>query len=427
MPKAGSTLRDLYDCLHEDAWRKKRRNDFTKDMKSVHSVLFHPFATPEQRNQVIARWMQHWQPCLFGRIAAAKKWLHYCILTQDDFLRSDKKIAERIKAEVLAWKRRSVRPGDGFSEPAHGFLLMAVSQRLALAAPDQNLKAFAEKLRELWGCEGSDESSGEVYWETLYLQNPKDDTFVQFKFSVDFFAAQGDRRWWHDHRIPGGIAFTANSVGHMRRYREWYHGLTQQEEWVLKTAMETIDTAAETPYGRATWLKPLGASGRPVVDRLACPFADVSKLKDRLQKKDWTRYGGYLHTDHSIRPEFFHDSPEPSQDLTASEYLEDFTYLYDKKAKDHVRFVLGTPVAEDALVKEIGSPESWVKVHAPARKPSPRPGPLPKPSAAARAADRGRLQCSLPHSDRIFAELAVESVTVGIWQALGGALPRFSR
>ena len=35
--------------------------------------------------------------------------------------------------------------------------------------------------------------------------------------------------------------------------------------------------------------------------------------------------------------------------------------------------------------------------------------------------------CPLPHSDRIIAKLAVETVTVGIWQALGGALPRFSR
>jgi DNA replication protein DnaC len=34
--------------------------------------------------------------------------------------------------------------------------------------------------------------------------------------------------------------------------------------------------------------------------------------------------------------------------------------------------------------------------------------------------------CPLPHSERIFAEFAVESVTVGIWLAFRRFLPRFS-
>ena len=34
---------------------------------------------------------------------------------------------------------------------------------------------------------------------------------------VNYFCAQGDRRWWHDHRIPGGMALSVNSVGHLAK------------------------------------------------------------------------------------------------------------------------------------------------------------------------------------------------------------------
>lgn len=359
---ASPSLKNLYGRLKEDTWRKKRANVFSKDMNTVHKVLFHPYATDSDRQTAIAAWLQRQQPCLFGGIAAAKDWMHYCFLKEEDFYLSDERITERIQEELLAWKRRSVRPRSEFSQPAHGFLLMVISPRLAIAAPDENLKAFAEKIRDLWGCTGTVEASGTTHWETLFLENPADGSVIEFTFSVDFFASQGDRRWWHDHRIPGGIGFTANSVGHMRRYREWYLALNHQDEWVLKTAMETIDKAAETPYGRATWLKPLAKGGRPFVDRLACPFVDPSKLKEQLQNKDWTRYGGYLHTDHSIRPEFFHEDPEPAAEITSTEYLQDFAYLYDAGSKDHGRFILGSPIAAEELTKLIGAPESWVKI-----------------------------------------------------------------
>jgi len=381
---ASPSLTNLYRRLKEDPWRKKRTIGFSKDMKLVNEVLFHPFATDSNRQTAVATWLQRQQPCLFGGIAAAKDWMHYCFLKEDDFYLSDEKIAERIQEELLAWKRRSVRPRNEFSQPAHGFLLMAISRRIALAAPDENLKAFAEKIRDLWGCSGSIEASGTTHWETLFLENPADGSFAQFTFSVDFFASQGDRRWWHDHRVPGGIAFTANSVGHMRRYREWYLALNQQEEWVLKTAMETIEKAAETPYGRATWLKPLAKGGRPIVDRLACPFAEPTKLKEQLQNKDWTRYGGYLHTDHSIRSEFFHEDPKPAGEITSREYLQDFAYLYDTASNDYVRFILGSPIAAEELTKLIGTPESWVKIRGSRLSASraKRSGAKTKPAAA---------------------------------------------
>jgi hypothetical protein len=249
-------------------------------------------------------------------------------------------------------------------------MLVLASDRLALARPDRQLRRLAECVRGLWGCPPAASPQGTVHVETLYLENPADRTAVRFTFSVDFFAAQGDGRWWHDHRVPGGIAFTANSVGHMRRYREWYENKANQAEWVLKTAMGTIDLAAATPYGRATWLRDL-SNGRPFVDRLACPFADPSAVKPALRDKDWTRYGGHLHTDHSVRSEFFDERPDKSPQVGRKEYLQDFAYLYDRGAADHVRFVAGQNVSREEVVSEIGDPETFVDIVGPRARSAP--------------------------------------------------------
>lgn len=369
---ATSTLEDLYNALSEDTWRKKPGNGFSEDMKTAHEVLHSRWATPSQCEKALAFWLQGVgnQPCVFGSIAAAKDRVHFCILTERDFCRTDEEVADRIHEELLAWKRRSVGPLDDVFYPAHGFLLALIAPDLAKAAPDKHLKRFAEKVRDLWGCRGGPEQSGIMHWETLFLQNPADGSFVQFEFGIDFFAAQGDGRWWHDHRIPGGIAFTANSMGHMRRYQEWYPpGMKDQEEWALRTAMNTIDKAKETAFGRATWLRALDKDGRPFVKRLACPFAKPEALNEKLRGKDWTRYLGYHHTDHSIRSEFFHVEAEKPPEIMDkdAQYLQDFTYLYDKTTPDHMKMIHGASVDRADVFKQIGDPETWVKIHGPRR------------------------------------------------------------
>jgi hypothetical protein len=352
------SLKSLYLSLKRDKWRRERR--FSDDIATVNDVLFDTYATDGERKEQLLNWLQRFQPCIFGRVAAASNGLHVCLLTGEDFLlRSDRQIRGKIQSELLDWKRRSVQPTTGFSSPAHGFVLATVSDRLANAAPDEHLYSFACKLQEVWGCPATEERSGTVHWETLYLQNPLDNSYVQFTFGVDFFAAQGDGRWWHDHRCPGGLLFTANSVGHMRRHREWYLKMKNQEDWILQTAMLTIHEAADTPYGKATWLKELGPGRQPLLRDMACPFSKPEAVKRQLADKDWTRYAGYLHTDHSIRHEFFHENPEPIQDIKAREYLQDFTYLYDENARDHRRFVSGTNVAREEIEQKLGPMAEW--------------------------------------------------------------------
>jgi hypothetical protein len=254
------SLKVLYNRLTEDTWRKDNR--FSADLTDVNGLLFNSFATNGQREEQLRNWLQSFQQCFFGRIAAAMGLLHFCILTHDDFMnRTDRQIQKVIRDELLQWKRRSLNPRAYQSSPAHGFVLVAASQRLANAAPNHDLMEFACKLRHLWGCSLSEEQSGLMHWETLYLQHQEEPGYVKFTFSVDCFAAQGDGRWWHDHRCPGGILFTANSVGHMRKYREWFRNQQHQKDWTLQTAMLTIDAAAATRYGKATWLLELGHKG----------------------------------------------------------------------------------------------------------------------------------------------------------------------
>jgi len=354
-------VRSLLRQLRRDPWRD--RHGFSESVCAAHNVLFHPFATKAEKQEALALWLQGKdnQPCLFGRIAAASNSLHFCIVDDDDLRESDEVIAGVVQTERLAWKRRSLNPARAGVAPAHGFVVVIASQRIALAEPDETLYRLACQLQDLLRCETTQEEHGTVVWEHLFLQNPQTEECVRFTFSVDFFGSAGDGRWWQDHRIPGGFAFTANSVGHMRRYREWYKEMANQREWVLKTAMETIAYAADTPFGRATWLREL-SGGPPFVADVPCPFASPADVKESLKGRDWTRYGGHLHVDHAVRREFFERDPGKPKDVVGHEWLQDFQYLYDEERKDHLRFVQGAAVTMEEVEGELGKLVDYVSL-----------------------------------------------------------------
>lgn len=369
-------VRDLFRRLSEDKWR--RDNPFSPEMETVSKVLFHPYSEEANKKEALIKWMQRpprdgqpgYQPCLFGRVAGANNALHVVLLDDDDLRDSDQHISERIQKGRQDWWQRSRSPRPGLSTPAHGFLLSITSQRVNFAAPDELLRQFSQEILSLWGCRSTKEPQGIVHWEDIFLENPHTGRFVKFEFSVDFFAAAGDRRWWHDHRVPGGIAFTANSVGHMRRYREWYEGKPDQKIWLLETAMETIAEAAKTAYGEATWLRPL-IDGHPIAADLLCPFSQTRKSLEGL---DWTRYAGHLHTDHAVRPEFFRVDPEKPAEAKKNEWILDFQYLFDPRSRDHIRFVEGVEVSKDEVDARVGRPEDYTYIASP-RKPKPKREP----------------------------------------------------
>jgi hypothetical protein len=128
---------------------------------------------------------------------------------------------------------------------------------------------------------------------------------------------------------------------------------------------------------------------------VACPFSRPESVKPQLRDKDWTRYGGYLHADHSIRSEFFHNNPEPLPDIENKKYRQDLTYLYDPKSKDHVRFITGTNVSEEEVWNALGGPpETWPKIMGSSGRISPIAG-----------SKEAQVGTALGDDERIIAEL----------------------
>jgi hypothetical protein len=312
--------------------------------------------------------------------------LHFCFITERDIRSGDDAIKNKILADKRLWKQRALAMDSSRQAPS-SFTLVLISPRVAYAAPDSHLRELAVRLQYLanWAPQTKDPIRNTVQSDFLYLKSPLDELFYGFQFNVDFFAASGDRRWWHDHRIPGGLAFTANSPGHMRQWREWYdqpeESSADRSTWFLQNAMFTIAHAHKTtplqttsehaletqsgptpkasrsptiaPEGRVTWLRDL-VDGKPLKN-VACPFG--GPIPKQLQGKDWTTYEGLLHTDHSIREEFFLDDDEPP--TVARPYLMDFTYLYDKRQADYLNFMAGGRFSPEEVFKEIGDPSEW--------------------------------------------------------------------
>jgi hypothetical protein len=363
------SLLSLHDKLREDRWRA--RHAFSKDMQQAAKLMLKPFAYDHEVAESLRQWCMKRQPCQFGRAAASRNQIYFAVLRERDLADGDAAIRERIATAKRHWKQRAV---SDTRTPPHSFLLACATDRLLMAAPDENLRRFADRLLELAGWAPNRRARrGEnpVSSDFLYLQNPADDAYFGFQFNIDFFAAAGDRRWWHDHRLPAGIGFTANSTGHMKAFLDWYrepgadHG-----EWALKQAMITIaqahpaksgDTksaAGSDPRaeGRLTWLRSLDPKGRPLVAHLLCPLKNPPK---QLDGKDWTRYEGLIHTDHAVREEFFADREEPV--AGQAPHIQDLTYLFDQTQDDFINFTAGKPFTTDEVFADLGGAVTWTR------------------------------------------------------------------
>lgn len=357
-----TTTNELFASLSGDSWRIS--HPFSDDILQANALLHNTAATEEEMEECARLWCLRRQPCQFGKVAASEGRIHFCFLTEQAVSTwRDEEIVEKIIEERKLWKQRAAfDPLRG----AHSFVLLVASHRVAFAAPDQHLRAFSDHILELAGWEADRRGArrkNTVTSDFLYLKHPSDGDFYGFRFNADFFACAGDKRWWHDHRFPGGIAFTANSTGHMIAAREWYQGKHDTRPWALIQAMLTINNATPTrktgstdpaEQGRVTWLRLLDANGKPLVQDSRCPFA---KIPAPLEGRDWTRYEGVLHTDHAVREEFFLDRELAP---TASKpYLMDFTYLFDDKQDEFVQFTGGQRFTSEQVFTEIGRPEDW--------------------------------------------------------------------
>lgn len=364
------SLRDLHYRLRQDTVRAT--SGFDPDLAEVTALLHRPYVEEHEIEDALRHWCKTRQPCQFGRVAASHGQIFFCILRERDLgdgKTGDRAIADKIAAAKRQWKQRAV---SDTKNPPHSFVLAFGSPHVMEAAADDNLRRFATRLLDLTGWKPERRAKrGEntITSDYLYLKHPQTKTYHGFRFNLDFFAAAGDGTWWHDHRFPGGIAFTANATGHMKTFMDWYsepgrdHGA-----WAVMQAMMTIARSHPTKpikaadkseqsageEGRVTWLLDLSHDGKPVVARLPCP---LDKVPGQLAGKDWTKYEGLIHTDNAVREEFFDGREVP---LTKhNPPLMDFTYLYDSKQSDFIDFTAGRTFTEEEVYADIDSPENW--------------------------------------------------------------------
>lgn len=188
-------LSDLFDALEADPLRKEQ--PFSRDMESAHAVLFNPLISRERQAETLAEWLKQSQPCLFGRMAA-KTQIAYCILNDADAFKGEGHVRDIIHQSRRVWLR------NGFLGRQHAFVIALISPTVANALPRPTLRDMAKRLCQIYL---SDESvmTDEIFLDSLPLAIKRPDLQENrvWRVGVNFFGAQGDQRWWHDHRIPG--------------------------------------------------------------------------------------------------------------------------------------------------------------------------------------------------------------------------------
>lgn len=360
-------LQTLRGQLLTDPWRVD--HPFPVDINDANDVLLDLFSSDSEKEVAIREWLKDHeaQPCVFGKIAGSKAGMDFCFITARDIDTSDEHVAAKIAAARRFWKQRA------FSAlPKHGFMLVICDTAVANAVPDERLYRFSLLVQRLAGWEAKPESrSNDLVQESVFLRNPNTGKAAKFTFSVDYFASAADQRWWHDHRTPGGLAFTANSLGHMAKYQQWYGKMGERTEWALRTAMNTINSAAtDHPYCPATYLLEL-KDGKPAREFTWNGPKPLPPAKS-YEGKDCGSYAGYLHTDHAIRSEFF--QPDPCPMHYKDPYLMDFTYIFDTSEADNLTFMVGEDANSEEVEAELGP---LGDLHAVAAVGPAGPGPRP--------------------------------------------------
>lgn len=358
-----STIALLMDKLQHDSGAQNR---FSPEMRSAldATLIFQP-GNEDQVSVALNDWIRHYQPCLFGRIAAKQSAITYCLISEDELCGDESALAHHIQSGRLRWTRA------GFEGKSSNFIIAVLSKKLAYAVPDETVKAIALRLCSMYLQEHIEPDR--IYLDRLWLEQPTSEKVVwEWVAGVNYFSAQGDGRWWQDHRFPAGIAFSMNSVGHMVKSGRLARAMRDLEETMdtaspdfttpdvhsleqaLGLAMGTIFKASESPSGKATYL--LSAEGSPSDQK--CPV-EVPKY---LSGFDCSRYEGFYHTDYTIPSEYFRSDVLRPDD--AQPYDLDFTYLFreDLDNPDFDRMGKGRRIRLSDLSAESEGPKiEWMK------------------------------------------------------------------
>ncbi|WP_080886519.1 hypothetical protein [Nitrospira japonica] len=343
------SIAQIYAQVQPDSWRQ--RQDFSAEIREAQAMLFDEASKGRKDAiaKILGKWLERYQPCLFGRVAARLDLIEYCVLLEEDLYKSDEEVLSLIQDARTRWTR------DGFYGRKNAFIIFAVSPRLSSALPDATMMRLARRLAFLYLRQ--EVEPDQIYFDELYLEIPGNSkTTWKWPTGINYFAAHGDGRWWHDHRIPGGIAFSINSIGHMVKSGRLAKGMNDllelvdsaEEGWnpslvdsldkALDLSMRTINGASDTVSGRATFLLPITEEERQRLP--TCPI----QLPKLLAGNNHCEYAGFYHTDYTIPSEYF--LPDVERPIGTTKHILDFTYLFrgDVNNPDYDQLGSGTRI-----------------------------------------------------------------------------------
>ena len=296
-------------------------------------------------------------------MAAKNKNVFICLLEENEILRmrrGDDDVRETIQEYRQAWKRHAL---EGLSS---SFLILLVSPSLVEQEPNLALKEVCRRLMELYmELDRIDDDAFHGQREYVFLRQTLGDgktRLLQFTTLPNVFCAQGDQRWWHDHRTPGGIMITSNALGHFTYSRSKQAEMTERDKILaLGMAMTTIHNAWPGPMKPAKPYKHCPATRliQRMVDE-GSPLPATSNFAGFSAR----RYHGFFHTDHLIPAVFFDPDKDPKvcalyQDLSLS-------YIWDPTAEpdDHAELMVGEPARWYDVRKNMDRLPEWVNPEA---------------------------------------------------------------
>jgi hypothetical protein len=331
-------LADLISKLTPDPWRQQR--GFDSELDEVSRRIFEASSEADAA-AVLSEWLSRHQPCLFGRIAAKNDLLCFCILTEQDLTQDDAHIMTRIQAARTEWTRA------GYFGDKSGFVIHAAAPAIMRAEPNAALQNLAQHLCSLYLLDEC--PPDQILYDDIFLEGPgKERAVWKWLAGVNVFAAAGDGRWWQDHRIPAGLGFSVNSVGHLVKSSKlakiekaiedllkagadpFAQNVVDDLPKALDFAMRTIRNASNAVSGPATWL--LNDPGDLPV---ACPI-HTSKV---LAGKNYCKYAGFYHTDITIPTSYF--QPNVQKPKAVEMLTLDFTYLFRRSVDNPAHITMG--------------------------------------------------------------------------------------
>jgi hypothetical protein len=339
MPQAKVQLAELLlqSSFHGPADRFRSQHPFSPDVEAVQAVLFNPKQSRQVKIAAYREWLERNQPCVFGKTAATNKNIYICLLEEHEVLRmsrGDADVSDTIQDHRQVWKRLALEGR------VSSFLILLTSKQLVTREPNTALKEICRRLLELYMQIQIPDDSFQNGREYVFLRRP-DDKILKFLTLPNIFCAQGDGRWWHDHRTPGGIMITSNALGHFMYARSKKPQLDPTDfSSALQQAMRTIANACQNPSGGkarythcpATTLVPRQAD-EPCPLKASSDFSGFSP----------DHYAGYFHTDHLIPSVFF----EKDRDPKVLKRYDDLSlrYIFDPATdpEGHAELVAGLP------------------------------------------------------------------------------------